>query len=305
MSENRPEGGNEPKTPAWNFTVKDQWGGTLTCSYEYTPAANALAALIFVIIHAAVTKAEGGEKKKELETIVEDLEKVFPTRAEFRRAYSIQDLEKLFKDRISPEVQSDVLNRYVLLLGNLSEVEADERWRQIQNQLAWAIYQTFPRVVEHALIRVVLDPLSQFLAEMANQKPELFTVKGVDLLREFADFQHRLVKHDLGIPRPGGSSPTWTSEQKAEILNCYESFLLDIKEAKRLWRQNSRLNWRGIVKTAFPDLPDEIIESLSLKGEKPSDLALEATASKVGIVSIEYLKKLLTAARRARRNTGQ
>jgi hypothetical protein len=305
MSEGPQEKSGEPKTPAWNFTIRDHWGGALTCSYEYTPAANALAAFYFMILHATATKAEGGEKKKELEAIVEELEKIFPTRAEFRRAYSIQDLEKLFKDRISPEIQSGVLNRYVRLLGDLSEVEANERWRQIQNQLIVAVYQTFPRVIEHALLRVVLDPLSQLLAALANQQPELFAVKGADLLREFADFQHRLVKHDLGVPRPGGSSPTWTHDQKEEILACYEAFLINIKEAKRLWRQNSGLNWRGIVKTAFPDLPEEIIERLPLRGEKPSDLALDATAKRVGIVSIEYLKKILTAARRARRDVGQ
>jgi len=299
------EDGGERKTPTWDITFKDHWGGTLTCSYEYMPAANALSAFYFMTLHAAVTKAEGGEKKEELDAIVEELEKIFPTRGEIRRAYSIQDLEQLFKDRIPAEIQSNILNKFVRFLADLSGVETDERWQQIQNQLVIAVHQSFPHAIEHALLRVVLDPLSQLLAAMANQQPELFTVKSSDLLREFADFQHRLVKHDLGIPRPGGSAPTWTNEQKAEILACYEVFLINIKEAKRLWRQNHKLNWRGIVKTAFPDLPDEIIESLPLRGEKPSDLALNATAKKVGTVSIEYLKKLLTAARRARVNAGQ
>jgi len=305
MSEESQAGGGEPQAPAWGFTIKDPWGGTLTCSYEFTPASNALAALLFMLVHAAVTKAEGGEKQKELEAIIEELEKIFPKRSEFRRAYSIQELEKLFKERFSSEIEAGVLNRYILLLADVSEVEANEQWQQIRAQLAGAVYHTFPRVMEHALLRVVLDPLSQLLAEMANQQPDLFVVKGADLLREYADFQHRIVKHDLGVPRPGGSSPTWTAEQKLEILSYYETALKSISEAKRLWRQNRKLNWREIVKAAFPELPGDIVEKLPLRGEKPSDLALEATAAKVASVSIEYLRKVLTSARRLRRDAGQ
>ncbi len=39
MSDGPQEGvGGESKTPTWDFIIKDHWGGSLTCSYEYLPA---------------------------------------------------------------------------------------------------------------------------------------------------------------------------------------------------------------------------------------------------------------------------
>jgi hypothetical protein len=68
------------------------------------------------------------------------------------------------------------------------------------------------------------------------------------------------------------------------------------KDAKRLFTQNRNLDWRSIVKVAYPDLPDDLIKLLGEKGSSaPSHIALEHAARTCGATPFAYSVRWLRA----------
>jgi hypothetical protein len=82
-------------------------------------------------------------------------------------------------------------------------------------------------------------------------------------------------------PHDGSRNLKWTPELKADLLARYEDFLRRIKDEDAT-------------------LPDEVKRKLQLRGNKPSDIALDYVAEQMGVESNEYLRR--TVLRDARRD---
>jgi len=134
--------------------------------------------------------------------------------------------------------------------------------------------------------------------------------------KEVFDIYWQYIKQRMGIRGRGGATRTkhnWSAEELL-IFNHYYTSLRPIwKKVKKLFKEVRRNdNWREIIKAAYHDLPEDLIERLSVLDpyeSSPSSIALEHSARLCEVPPDTYtpvsLKKLYTRSQLVKRNRGK
>jgi hypothetical protein len=79
--------------------------------------------------------------------------------------------------------------------------------------------------------------------------------------------------------RGGARNVKWTPELRARFLANYEEVL-------------------GKIQKRDPSLPEDVLHTASLRGNKPSEIARDYAANRLSVKSGDYLQRVLAQARR-------
>jgi hypothetical protein len=172
-----------------------------------------------------------------------------------------------------------------------------------------------PELLIEASEQLILEVIFRTLTESEELPSPIINSKSSQLLQLLIQHINQRVKQRVNARTPGGRDPEWTPERREAFLAQYETALIVFRDAKRIYRQNKRLvcpqntsappreKWDAMVSIAHPELPDDLIKQLrsQSKNAEPSQLALEYSARIFNVEANDYLKKVLTRARRTRR----
>jgi hypothetical protein len=159
--------------------------------------------------------------------------------------------------------------------------------------------------------QMILEVVFRSLSESKELTSSILNSKSSELLQLLIQHVNQRVKQRVNARPPGGREPDWTSQRCEAFLEQYEEALDAFRDARRIYRQNKHLGdprsnkekWYELVNVAHPELPEELIKQLKDGGKnaEPGVLALEYSARVFNVPVNDYLKKVLTRARRARR----
>jgi hypothetical protein len=177
--------------------------------------------------------------------------------------------------------------------GELLVDRALELYRQ---HLPYALAESVDQHVEEIVYRV--------LKEYSGKGSFKFTGAERQIINTLVRRAATSLKRRVGARGPGGSEPEWTLERAEDLLTAYEEGLQMLKDAKQVYKQNKhRGDWKEYVRLAQQNLPEHLIDLLPTtdKNSEPGNLALRYAAEKMNVASGEYLKKILTKARKSRK----
>jgi hypothetical protein len=190
----------------------------------------------------------------------------------------------------------------IKLTARLDKEMAEEwkRWTEqameiLLTQLRETLVQTIEHHIEITMIRALLDRSGKGYYKLNVDEKEAINVLVKDHVKVF--------KEQLGARKRGGSSARWTSERMDELLTLYDSALEMMRGAKEIYRKHKgNKRWGQMVRAAYPELPDDLIDRFSGRGQgaEPNELAKEYAARKLGVEVNDYTEKILITARKRR-----
>jgi hypothetical protein len=187
------------------------------------------------------------------------------------------------------------------------ELQVDEEFLAEDELLvnrAMELYKRhLPKALSGAMDQHVAETVYRALKEHSGKGSFEFTGTERELINILVQFASASLKRRVEARGRGGSEPEWTPERAEALLAAYEAGLQMFKDAKLVYKQNKhREDWKAQVKLAQKELPDHFIELLSSdkKNAEPSSLALTYAAKKMKVLPGEYLRKILTKARKIR-----
>lgn len=214
------------------------------------------------------------------------------------RALDEREVEKLLREQADPSLPTPPSEEQIERLRQAVKTKNES----LHNVEAHAVYIT----------DYILDNLPSaiawllFMLELEADLHSGYTVKcGQTIPKAFAiilKFQRNIMRSRLELRGRGGRNACWTQERRADILTHYERVLLQIRNAREIYRRNCKdKGWRTKVTEAYPELSNSVIDKLPLRAFQPSDIAREHVAEVFGVPANEYLRKVLKQARRERR----
>ncbi|MDT5060012.1 MAG: hypothetical protein QOH63_471 [Acidobacteriota bacterium] len=187
------------------------------------------------------------------------------------------------------------------------ELQVDEKFLaedELMVNRAMELYkQHLPKALAGAVDQHVEETVYRTLKESSGSGSFEFTSTERELINVLVQRASASLKRRVEARGRGGSEPEWTPERAEALLAAYEAGLQVLKDAKLVYKQNKhREDWKAQVKLAQKELPEHFIELLSSdkKNAEPSSLALTYAAEKMKVLPGEYLRKILTKARKAR-----
>lgn len=154
-----------------------------------------------------------------------------------------------------------------------------------------------------AVEKCVLESILQAVTSSNSKSDELSKIKP-KALDHLAAYFNKLSKLRFYPSVTNGKKINWTRENLLELLSVYEEALSIVKDAKKLFNTfKKNTEWRKIIKVAYSQLSDEVIEQIRFPGKESeaSVIAIRVAAESFGIISNDYTKKLLTKARKIRK----
>jgi hypothetical protein len=164
------------------------------------------------------------------------------------------------------------------------------------NQASRLLIEASEQLIQEVIFRTLREFQNQGKYKLNSGISELLKLLTSDIIER--------VKIRVNAPTQGGSKAKWTPERKEAFLVTYEKAYEALKRAKKIYGQNKELdNWRGMVSAVYPQLPEQIINLLPVKGKgsEPKVLALEYAAELFKVKYTEYLSDVVKDARRLRR----
>lgn len=150
-----------------------------------------------------------------------------------------------------------------------------------------------PRKLEEALWELVVEVMFQALQDQG-----LSEMEGGARLKNVLRIAEEWKKERFNT-RGRGRAPAWSLEDRAAFLARYEEALAAVKDARKIFRASRRgVDWRAAVRAAYPEIPDEVLEEIQHLEIKKSEVARKWAAVSAGFPDSEYLRRILTAARR-------
>jgi hypothetical protein len=175
-----------------------------------------------------------------------------------------------------------------------------EQYTEYASELLW---RQAPQLLIESSEQLIQEVVVRTIRELQDQAPSNLSPKLSELLKLLTTDILARMKLRVNARPQGGSTADWTPERKRAFLAEYENAHRILKNAKRIYRQNRNENWRAMIRVAYPQLPEDLIDKLPLKGKtsEPRVLAYEYAAATFNVECNDYLPKIVAAARKMRK----
>lgn len=196
---------------------------------------------------------------------------------------------------IGPDDESEIHVKISKEAAEECRLWAEHAMEILSAELRDALEQTLEHHIEITMVRALLERSGKGLYKFKVDEKKVIDAVSRDHLKVF--------KERLGARKRGGSSPRWTPERMDELLTLYDSALEMMRGAKEIYRKHKgNKRWGQMVRAAYPELPEDLIERFSGRGQgaEPNELAKEYAARKLDVEVNDYTEKILIAARKRR-----